>query len=162
MGDFKMRAKFVLPALLLAVTSTAFAQSAAPSAAAKPTAAQQAQQAEMNQKIAGAATKVAELVDAGKMGDVWDGASSIAKQASTRDAFIKQINTDRKTLGPLTSRTVQGVGYSKSDGKKLPAGIYANVAFSSKFASAKAPVRELVSFHLENDKTWRVTGYTLR
>ncbi|HEV2679267.1 MAG TPA: DUF4019 domain-containing protein, partial [Rhodanobacter sp.] len=151
-----MRAKLFLSALLLAATSTTFAQSAAPtSAEVKPTAAQQAQ---LNQKIVSAAVQVTQLVDAGKMGEVWDGASAIAKQATTRDAFIQLISTDRKTLGPLTSRTVQGVGYSKSDGKKLPAGIYANVTFASKFASAKAPVRELVSFHLENDKTWRVTG----
>ncbi|HWX65350.1 MAG TPA: DUF4019 domain-containing protein [Rhodanobacter sp.] len=158
-----MRAKLFLSALLLATTSTAFAQSAAPtSAEMKPTAAQEAQQAELNQKIVSAAVQVAQLVDAGKMGEVWDGASSIAKQAVARDAFIQQISADRKTLGPLTTRTVQGVGYSKSDGKKMPAGIYANVTFASKFVSAKAPVRELVSFHLENDKTWRVTGYTLR
>ncbi|MEP6897920.1 MAG: DUF4019 domain-containing protein [Rhodanobacter sp.] len=157
-----MRAKFFVSALLLAVTSTAFAQSAAPAAAAQPTAAQQAAQAQMNQKMVNAAVQVAQLVDAGKMGEIWDSASPIAQKASTRDVFVKQISTDRATLGALTSRTVQGVGYSKSDGKKLPEGIYANVAFASKFANAKAPVRELVSFHLESDKTWRVTGYTLR
>jgi Protein of unknown function (DUF4019) len=155
-----MRAKLLTAALLLALTSTAFAQSAAPSA--KPTAEQQAAQAQMNQKLAGAGLQVAQLIDAGKAGEVWDGASPIAKQASTRDMFIKQTNADRKTVGPLTSRSVQGVNYRSSDGKKLPAGIYASVAFASKFASAKTPVRELISFHLESDKTWRVTGYTLR
>jgi hypothetical protein len=161
-----MRAKLILSAVLLAAAPLAFAQSAATQApaGAQPTAAQQAAQAQLNQKMANAAAQVAQLVDAGKMGEVWDGASPIAKKAATRDIFIKQISTDRATLGPLTSRTVHDVSYSKSDGKgkDLPVGIYANVAFASKFANAKAPVRELVSFHLESDKTWRVTGYTLR
>jgi hypothetical protein len=44
----------------------------------------------------------------------------------------------------------------------MPVGRYANIAFASKFANAKQPARELVSFHLESDKTWRVAGYTLR
>ncbi len=157
-----MRAKFFLSVVLVGVASTAFAQSATPSAAAQPTAAQQAAQAQMNQRMANAAVQVTQLVDAGKIGEVWDGASPIAQKASTRDVFVKQISTDRATLGTLTSRAVQGVGYSKSDGKKLPEGIYANVTFASKFANAKALVRELVSFHLESDKTWRVTGYTVR
>jgi hypothetical protein len=157
-----MRAQLILSTMLLAVAPLVFAQSAAPAASAQPTPAQQAAQAQMNQKIANAAGQVAQLVDAGKMGEIWDNASPIAKKATTRDAFIKQISADRATLGPLTSRAVRGVSYSKSDGKSLPQGIYANVAFASKFAKAKAPVRELISFHLENDKTWRVTGYTLR
>ncbi|WP_158881869.1 DUF4019 domain-containing protein [Rhodanobacter sp. L36] len=154
-----MRGKFLTSALLLALASTAFAQTAAP---AKLTAEQQAAQTQMNQKLANAGLQVAQLIDAGKAGEVWDGASPIAKQASTRAAFIKQTNADRKTVGPLTSRAVQGVNYQSSDGKKLPAGIYASVAFASKFASTKAPVRELISFHLESNKTWLVTGYTLR
>jgi uncharacterized protein DUF4019 len=36
------------------------------------------------------------------------------------------------------------------------------VVYATKFANAPQPVRELVSFHLDNDKTWRVSGYSLR
>jgi len=36
------------------------------------------------------------------------------------------------------------------------------VAFATRFANEKAVVRELVSFHLDNDHVWRVSGYTLR
>ena len=39
---------------------------------------------------------------------------------------------------------------------------YANVVYASKFANAPQPVRELASFHLDDDQTWRVSGYSLR
>jgi hypothetical protein len=161
-----MRSKLILSAALLAATSVAFAQAPAAKApaASQPTAEQQAAQARLNQQITGNALQVARMIDANKIGEVWDSASSIAKQAAPRDAFIKQISADRKSVGALTTRTAHGVGYSQSNGKdkNLPAGIYANVTFATKFANTKEPVRELVSFHLEADRTWRVTGYTLR
>lgn len=162
-----MRAALFLSATLLAASSAVFAQSAAPAAAGQhpaapqPTAAQQAELVQRNQKMAGAALQVAQLVDAGKAGEVWDGASPIAKKIVTRDAFIKQIIADRAELGALVSRKALQVTYPVSNGKELPAGIYANVVFYTTFTKGKAPVREMVSFHLENDRVWRVSGYTL-
>ena len=44
----------------------------------------------------------------------------------------------------------------------MPAGNYFNVVFATGFANAAEPVRELVSFHLDEDKTWRVSGYSVR
>ena len=44
----------------------------------------------------------------------------------------------------------------------MPAGNYINVVFATRFANAAEPVRELVSFHLDEDKTWRVSGYSVR
>lgn len=159
-----MRAKLFLPALIL-FSATTFAQTAAPAAnaqPAQPTAAQQAQQAQLNQKMASSALQIAQQIDSNKIGEVWDSASSIGKQATTRADFVKQITADRKQMGKLASRTLRGVNYSQSDGKSLPAGIYANVAFATTFGKSKEPVRELISFHLDNDQVWRVTGYTLR
>ena len=79
-----------------------------------------------------------------------------------RDAFIRQIAGDRQTLGNLISRQLTTVSYRQSDGTKVPAGLYANVAFAARFPNAKQAIRELVSFHLDNDHVWRVSGYTLR
>ena len=47
-------------------------------------------------------------------------------------------------------------------GGQVPAGNYINVVYATRFANAPQPVRELVSFHLDEDKTWRVSGYSLR
>ncbi|HEX7130166.1 MAG TPA: DUF4019 domain-containing protein [Rhodanobacteraceae bacterium] len=54
-----------------------------------------------------------------------------------------------------------GPGQSKG-AQKLPAGDYINVVFASRFANEKAPIRELVSYHYDTDKVWRVSGYTLQ
>lgn len=162
-----MHAKYALFALLLAGAGTVSAQSgspkAAPAASTQPTAAEQAQRAKLEQQMAQAATRVAQMIDANQIGEVWDGSSNIAKSAVPRADFIKQISTDRTTLGAVGKRTVHGVSLSQSNGsnKNLPAGIYANVVFSTTFAKSRQPVRELVSFHLDSDKTWRLAGYTL-
>ena len=42
----------------------------------------------------------------------------------------------------------------------LPAGVYVNVGYQTTFANGKT-ARELVSFRLDEDKSWRVTGYVL-
>jgi hypothetical protein len=125
---------------------------------ARLTPAQIKQNADMEQ----GGLQVAALVDQGKLGDIWDGATPAVKRLITRDAFISQISADRKTVGRLVSRSLAGLSYSQSNGKSSPAGLYANVAFASKFANEKQPVRELVSFHYDEDKIWRVSGYTLR
>lgn len=121
-----------------------------------------AQQIQQNQQMVQAATQVAQLIDQQRMGEVWDGASVVAKQAEPRESFARKIAADRQSLGNLISRQLARVSYQQSDGQKIPAGLYANVAFSSRFPNAKEPIRELVSFHLDNDHVWRVTGYTLR
>jgi len=153
-----MRKKALLCILLLATASPLFAQS---TSAAPATAAQQAAQNQFNQQMVKAALRVTQLVDDGKIGDIWDGPSPIAKSAVTRAQFIKQISADRAAMGALTSRTLYSITFSQSDGKSLPAGVYANIRFTSVFANAKAGVRELVSFHLESNKNWLVAGYTL-
>ncbi|RDD80094.1 DUF4019 domain-containing protein [Dyella tabacisoli] len=155
-----------MPALLLSTAFAAHAQQAAkatapPQATNTPTPEQQAQLAKQNQQMAQAATQVAQQIDQNKAGDIWDGASTIAKTVATRDAFIKQTAADRKTLGTVKTRTVVAVTRSQSNGQKIPAGVYINVVFATEFSNATQPVRELISFHLDGDNTWRLAGYTL-
>lgn len=169
-----MLKQIVLSAALLGASTAALAQSAAAPAAAKPqtqaqaapalTPEQQAQLREQNTKMEQAALQVAQQVDQGKTGSVWDGASSVAKQAVQRDAFVKQVDADRKQVGKLVSRKFATITRSASQGgaKATPAGYYVNVSFATQFANQKQPIRELISFHLDTDKVWRVAGYTLR
>jgi hypothetical protein len=87
----------------------------------------------------------------------------VAKKSVSRDPFIKATESDRAKVGKMTSRKVEGVTRALSNGKeKLPAGVYVNVNFATQFSNEAKPVRELVSFHLDSDKKWRLSGYTVR
>ena len=142
-----------------APAQAAQAQQAAP----KLTAAQEAELQKQNAEMSQAALKVAQMVDANQIGELWDGSSEVAKKAVTRDAFIKEITAERARLGAVAGRgeaAVTRVQYP--EGAPVPAGLYLNVSFPSRFAASQQPVRELVSFRLDNDKVWRVSGYSLR
>ncbi|MEP6907502.1 MAG: DUF4019 domain-containing protein [Pseudoxanthomonas sp.] len=165
--------RFVLLAASLAFAGIAHAQqpaqpAAAPAAAPQQqqiTPAQQAQLAKQDAEMTKAAAQVIQLVDQNKTGEVWEGASPVAKAVVTKEAFVQQITADRKTLGALAERKVVGVSrafYEANNPQGLPAGTYITVAYASKFANAPQPVREIVSFHADDDKTWRVSGYSLR
>lgn len=117
---------------------------------------------QQNVAMAQGAARVAQMIDQGHAAQVWDDASSVAKQVVSREAFVRQIDADRAQVGKLVSRKLAAITRSESRGGGTPAGYYINVSFATRFANEKQPVRELVSFHLDSDKTWRVSGYTLR
>ena len=117
------------------------------------------QDAEMTQ----AALRVMQLVDGNRIGEIWDGAWPAMKQAVTRDEFIKQVTIDRNRLGAVSSRADPQVSRSLFPaGQQVPEGLYINVRSATTFANQPQPVRELVSFRLDEDKVWRVSGYSLR
>ncbi len=169
-----MRRNLALSSVLLSLLTVAHAQQPTPpqpaNAATQPgrappalTPAQQAQLAKQNAEMGQAATRVAQLVDASQAGSVWDGASVVAKKVVTREAFIKQVAAERARLGALGSRGQSSVTRVKyGPGAQVPEGLYINISFPTKFANAPQPVRELVSFRLDEDKVWRVSGYSLR
>jgi hypothetical protein len=141
-------------------------------AAAKPatagapalTAAQQAQVQKQDAEMgAAAAVKAAQLVDANRAGELWDGASAVARRAVPKAAFVSQLTTERTRLGALAGRgqpTITRVKYSA--GAAVPEGLYINVSFPTRFANSAQPVRELVSFRFDEDQVWRLAGYSLR
>lgn len=162
--------QIILSAALLAASTAVMAQSKPAAAPAKaPTAAapaltpeQQAAVEKQNSQMAQAALQVAQLVDQGKVGEVWDGASPVAKAVVKRDAFVKSVDADRAKVGKVQERKLAGITRSESKGGTTPAGYYINVNFATKFTNEKQPIRELISFHLDQNKEWRVSGYTLR
>lgn len=170
-----MTHRFLLSAALLACMGTASAQQARPSAQpaqqpaasgpAQPTltAEQRAQMAKQDADMSKAALQVMQMIDANRTGEVWDGASATMKQLIPRAEFVKQITADRSRLGKLTARGNAAVSRSQFHvGAKVPQGLYINVAVPTTFANSQKAIRELVSFHLDEDKTWRISGYTLR
>ncbi|OAX62835.1 DUF4019 domain-containing protein [Xanthomonas graminis] len=141
-------------------------QPAAPKPAAKPAAARHADPAapgplsKQDAQMAQAGLRAAQLVDAGRSGELWDGASAVAKKAVAREAFVRQVDADRARLGALLGRGVASVARVQyTAGSQVPPGVYVNVSFPSRFANAPQPVRELVSLRLDEDKTWRLVGY---
>ncbi len=177
---------FLSAALLACASASAFAQQSQPARApaapaARPAAqapgaprpaAQQAPQLTPEQRAALAkqdadmtrgAQQVIALVDGNRIGEVWDGASPTMKRVVTKDDFIKNVTIDSNRLGAPSASGKAVVSRSQfAAGGQVPAGLYINVNFPTKFAKAPQPVRELVSFHLDDDKTWRVSGYSLR
>ncbi|MBD8899769.1 DUF4019 domain-containing protein [Rhodanobacter sp. DHG33] len=152
------------PAALLAQSQPAATPAAGQANQAAPalTPQQLAAIKQQNEAMAQGAARVAQMIDQGQAGQVWDGASSGTKQVVARDSFVKQIAADRAQVGKLVSRKLAAISRSQSTDGRAPAGIYINVSFATQFANEKQPVRELISFHLDSDKTWRVSGYTLR
>ncbi|QAU23142.1 DUF4019 domain-containing protein [Dyella sp. M7H15-1] len=151
--------KRLLLVALMTVSFMGYAQSPTSTAPAHPLTPEEQRQ---NQQMEQAALQIAHMVDQHQVAQIWDGASSVTKQIITRDAFVKGVEADRKTVGVLEARKLASLTYNQSDGRKLPPGLFANVVFATRFANEKQPVRELVSFHLDNDHVWRVTGYSLR
>ena len=152
----------VLASLLLVTTVASAQQAATPAPAAQAqqlTAEQQAQVARQDAEMSGAAAQVIQLMDQGKSAEIWDGASPVAKAVVNRQDFVTQIAADRTRLGAPTERKQVAVTRAAyAAGGAVPAGNYINVVFATRFANAAEPVRELVSFHLDEDKTWRVSG----
>lgn len=166
--------KFALASLLLTFVGAAGAQQAAQPARApapKPQATQQqqltpeqqAQVARQDAEMTKAAAQVVQLMDQNKAAEVWAGASPVAKGVTTQEEFVKQITLDRQKVGAVAERKQVAVTRAVYPaGAEVPAGNYVNVVYATKFANAPQPVRELVSFHLDSDQTWRVSGYSLR
>lgn len=114
-------------------------------------------------EIVEAARQVLALVDAGRVDEVWEGASGAIRRIVPREEFVRQVTRDRDRLGRPLSRgeaTLRREHFP--GGGPVPQGDYLNVAFATRFARAPAPVRELVSFRFDEDQVWRVSGYSLR
>ena len=161
-----MVARLLVCALLIGSFGVASAQSQSAATRQQPatrqlTPEQRAAIQKQNQVLVKYAESVIAMIDNGQVGQVWDEASDVAKKSVSRDQFVKATEADRAKLGKVHSRKVEAVTRSISQGGKLPAGTYVNVNFATQFANEAKPVRELISFHLDGDKKWRLSGYTV-
>ena len=170
------RSIFLACLLLGCALPDAMAQQAQPAAAprqaAQPPAAtqapaltpeQQAALAKQDADMTAAATQVRTLIDGNRAGEVWDGASAVMKRSVSRDDFVRQLGVDRQRLGAVQSRGPAVVSRAQFPaGAQVPQGLYISVATPTRFAGNQQPVRELVSFRLDEDRVWRVSGYSVR
>lgn len=111
--------------------------------------------------IRDAGMRVVMAVDEGQVARLWDEASAVTKKSVTRDAFIAGINKSRLPLGKTANRNWLSVRRQSGDGNALPPGLYASTEFLAEFPG-KQPIRELVSFRLDEDGIWRFAGYAVQ
>src|SRR5690606_16437943 len=144
----RMNHRFLLSAALLVFIGTASAQQQARPSQPAPqqaqaqaqqalTPQQQAQLAKQNDDMSRAALQVMQMVDANRIGEVWDGASATMKGLVSRDDFVRQITIDRNKLGQVVSRGKAAVSRSQFPaGASVPEGLYLNVAVPTTFGKS--------------------------
>jgi hypothetical protein len=105
-----------------------------------------------------------QMIDQGKAGELWDGASAAARKRVTRADFTSQIAKSRAPLGAPRMRTWVAINRQVvADPNGETAGQYVGIEYETRFANKPdGTLRELVSFHLDSDRTWRFSGYVLR
>jgi hypothetical protein len=124
---------------------------------------QRAEIQKRNKALVGYANSVVKMIDDGQEAQVWDAMSEVGKKAVTRDNFVRGVKRQRDNLGKVESRRAVMLYAGKSDGhEQLPAGIYMNVRYRTQFAKSHDAKIELVSFHLDGDRKWRVSGYVCK
>ncbi|BDU17913.1 DUF4019 domain-containing protein [Lysobacter auxotrophicus] len=109
-----------------------------------------------------AALVVIELIDNGKVAQVWQGASPVARGASTEKQFVDEITGKRKALGAPVAREWTSISKQMvASGDSVPAGAYVSARFQTRFSNNQV-AEELVSLHFDDDGNWRLAGYTIK
>ncbi|ACB69039.1 conserved hypothetical protein (plasmid) [Burkholderia ambifaria MC40-6] len=98
-------------------------------------------------------------LDNGQFADVWGGMAGFAKKTIAPDQFNAQIAQVRRSLGQATKRDWKMILRIAVDGSQnIPSGLYANVFYVTTLATGQ-PIEERLSFRLDEDGRWRLTGY---
>ncbi len=123
---------------------------------------QRAEIQKRNKALVGYANSVVKMIDDGQEAQVWDAMSDVGKKVVARDKFVSAVQSQRRNLGKVQSRKVATLYGLRSNGKDLPAGVYMNVLYVTHFTGSQEPKIELLSFHLDSDRKWRVSGYVCK
>ncbi|RDI19606.1 uncharacterized protein DUF4019 [Pseudacidovorax intermedius] len=105
--------------------------------------------------------RIAQLVDTGRVEVIWDNASPAIKKQIARDRFVRDIKARRAVYRKIGQRqfvNMAVIDMNKSSG--APSGRYLSVVLASR-DSAGTAIEELVSYRLEPDGAWKVTGYVI-
>ena len=107
-----------------------------------------------------AALKWLALVDEGKYSESWDEAAQLFKGAVNKGQWKDSLDSVRKPLGKLVSRTLKSKTYATSL-PGAPDGEYVVIQYTSSFENKKSAV-ETVTPMLDKDGKWRVSGYYIK
>jgi len=99
-------------------------------------------------------------IDNGDYAQSWQNASAFFQTAVTEEKWKTAMETVRKPLGDLVSRTLKSAqAMTKLPG--APDGQYVVMQFETSFANKKSAI-ETVTFMLEKDGQWKSTGYFIK
>ncbi|RQS20927.1 DUF4019 domain-containing protein [Burkholderia sp. Bp8992] len=101
-------------------------------------------------------------LDAGQYGAVWTDAAAFVKARIKQDQFAADMQHARQSVGTVSHRgwaQVTRIRYERTPG--MPDGLYANVDYATTLTSGST-VFEKLSFRLEDDGRWHLTGYVPR
>jgi hypothetical protein len=113
-------------------------------------------------ELLGDATSVLQQVDSEQYAEVWQSLAPFVQARASQAQFVDSIRQSRQALGAVSKRgwaSVTRIRYTHVTG--VPDGLYANVDFATTLASGKS-MFEKVSFQLQTDGQWRLTGYSPR
>ena len=80
-------------------------------------------------------------------------------RAAGGDLYTEQAEPIFNAIAGVRRSALVGIGAA---GAQVPEGLYINVSLPTRFSNSAQPVRELVSFRLDEDQVWRVSGYSIR
>lgn len=101
-------------------------------------------------------------LDSGSYAAVWDGAAAFVKQKMSKQTFIDQMRFAHQRVGTVSHRgwaSVERIQFTHD--AAMPDGLYANVDYTTTLATGKT-LYEKLSFRLEDDGKWHLTGYVPR
>jgi hypothetical protein len=100
------------------------------------------------------------LIDAGKYRESWKEAAELFRNALSQEQWEQSLQAVRKPLGRLIIRKVKTRTYRTSL-PGAPDGEYVVIEFETSFAHKKTAI-ETVSPMMDQDGTWRVSGYYIK
>lgn len=108
------------------------------------------------------ADTVLSQLDAGQFSAVWLNAADFVKTRIKQDQFASDMQRARQTVGTVRHRgwaQVTRIRYTSS--ANMPDGLYANVDYATTLTTGTT-VYEKLSFRLDDNGHWHLTGYVPR
>lgn len=108
-----------------------------------------------------AANKVFRQLEAGQFNDIWLDSADFIKTRFKQDQFVTDIRRAWQTVALVRHREWEQISHNRYTNATVPDGLYANVDYVTTLTTGTT-VYEKVSFHLDNDGHWHLTGYAPR
>ena len=100
------------------------------------------------------------LVDGEKYAESWDQAAQVFKGAVQKEQWVQTMQAARAPFGKNISRELKSKRYCTSL-PGAPDGQYVVIQFDASFENKKSTV-ETITPMLDEDGTWRVSGYFMK
>jgi len=112
------------------------------------------------------AIAVGQALDAGGAAQIYDGASAVMKRTVSREAFVEAVAATNVRVGRVARREWARVERLQVDNpaagaaaSAVPAGTYVTIFLSARNAQDISHL-EQISFRLDEDNQWRLSGVT--